>query len=143
MTSDVALPACVVAGINDATCLRDGWHERERDGRCGIAYRAAGERGALEVGRQASAGRLWCLISGPRGLAEEALQGEIIIGGQSHKLQLDADLWVLRSFPLPEGEPGAPLRIELRLPDPPCPDRVLHNGDGRRLGWFVSALWQE
>jgi hypothetical protein len=131
----------VIAGANDFPHFVQGWHDRERDGRCGVVYRAAGPRARLRLGHVPGAATLWMLLSGPRGLCAAPLTGRVTIAGRAHEVRLDEDLWVVRGFPLAEPSPQT-LEIELELPDAPCPDDVLRNGDGRRLGWFLAAAWQ-
>lgn len=136
----------LVAGENDYPHFAEGWHERTADGRCAVEYRsAAGREGIIVLRRASSATRVVLLLSGPRGLVTEVLRGTISVNGAEVPLQLDADLWVIREVPLPPADTQGDDRLEIRLvlPDPPCADDVLHNGDTRRLGWYVSAVWQE
>jgi len=133
----------VAAGVNDYPHFADGWHDRTADGRCGIEFRpAAGERGVIKLARQTGARELVVLYSGPRGMAPGALCGALVVNGASHPLRLDADLWRILRVPLP-AQTSDELLLEFLLDDPPIPDTVLHNGDSRPMGWFVSAVWQE
>ncbi|MDK2972308.1 MAG: hypothetical protein PWP23_2063 [Candidatus Sumerlaeota bacterium] len=138
--TDAVLANAVVIGTNDFPHLTRGWHARETDGRCGVAFRACKGTGALRLAAPVGAKSVHLLLSGPRGLCQGALRGTAAVNGTPHELDLDADLWVMRSFPL---SPAAEVEVELLLNDAPCPDEVLGNGDGRRLGWFLAAAWVE
>lgn len=136
----------VVAGENDYPHFAQGWHDRSRDGRCAVEYRAvSGEEGVLVLRRSPAATRLMLLLSGPRGLSEGPLRGSIVLNETVHAIELDFDLWVVREIPLPKSADDSPQGLCARfvLPNPPCPNDVLHNGDSRRMGWYVSAAWQE
>ena len=136
------LETVVLAGRNDHPQYESGWHGRERDGRCGVVYRSGEAEAVLRLRRQEGARRLCLLMSGPRGLARETLRGSLAINGIEQALELGADVWVLREFDLP-ADGCQELRVVFSLPGAPCPDDVLHNGDARRLGWSLSAAWQE
>ncbi|MCB2153631.1 hypothetical protein KQI84_01995 [bacterium] len=138
----LVLDTAALAGRNDHPHYESGWHERERDGRCGVVYRAGRKESVLRLRRREGAKRLCLLISGPRGLVEDTLRGTLQINESCIDLELDADVWTIREVELPEDESDE-LRVLLTLPGAPCPDEVLHNGDPRRLGWFLSAAWQE
>lgn len=137
----VVLPAIVVGALGESQ-LADGWHDRERDGRYGIPFRAAGERGVLHLRRTPGSRQLLLIVSGAASLAPgRRLDGRIIINSRKYELPLEIDNWVLRRYPIESSR--AVLEVRLELANPPVPDRVLHNGDARRLGWFLSAIWQE
>ncbi len=134
--------SAIVVGSVGEEQLVEGWHAREVDGRAGIPYRAGNGRAVLVLRRQTDARRLWLLISGPVGLTGSPIEGRAHVEGRRHQLPLAVDAWVLRRYPLePAGENL--LRIELTLPEPPIPDRILGNGDVRALGWYLGAAWQE
>jgi hypothetical protein len=145
MTAPAHAPRAA-AGANDHPHFAEGWHVRERDGRCGIPYRACGARAVLVLARQSGARRVQVLMSGPRGLAHADLTGALEVEdakgsvASRTRLHLGADLWVVRSLELPAGE--GPIRLVFHADAPVCPEEVLGNGDPRRLGWFVSAAWQ-
>ncbi len=134
------LSAIVVGKFGENQMVR-GWHEREEDGRYGIPYRAASGEAVLYLKHPPEATRLHVLLSGPVGLKGQALDGRIIIDKKKYQLPLDVDGWVLRTYPIDVMKDA--LRVRLTLPDPVVPDAVLHNGDARALGWYVSAVWQE
>lgn len=132
----------IVVGRHGESQLLTGWHDREIDGRSGVAYRASGEVAMLELLRQQGTGELRVLLSGPVGLTESrALIGRLTVNGRRHEVPLAVDAWVLRVFPLESHRDRLTIRLE--LPDAPVPDHVLSNGDARRLGWFLSAIWQQ
>jgi hypothetical protein len=70
-------------------------------------------------------------------------------GGPALPLELDVETWVLRRMDVPEGlrehalEEARSLRLSLSMHEELVPDRVLKNGDARRLGWLVTAVWQQ
>ncbi|MEQ8820506.1 MAG: hypothetical protein RLY93_09690 [Sumerlaeia bacterium] len=135
----------VVCGRNDHPHFVEGWHDRERDGRCGVSYRAANGSGLLRLRRQPGARRLHLLLSGPAGLTPSPLAGLLAFPtSQSppHPLSLHHDQWALREIALPGDLAGDTIDLRLTLESPPCPDEVLRNGDGRRLGWYVAGVWQ-
>lgn len=130
----------VVGRFGEEQMLR-GWHERERDGRYGIPYRSSTDDGMLVLRRRPNTGKLWVLISGPVALHGGNMAGYLIIDRQKYELPLTADIWALRDFPIISDDPI--LRVRLYLRSPIVPDRLLHNGDARQLGWYLSAVWQE
>lgn len=137
-----ALPTSFAVGTADIRCFGDGWHERQRDGRCAVLYRASREAGRILLARDPAARELCVLLSAPVGLMPNAaFSGEIAVDGRTHSLQLDGDWWVVRRQPLPESKDET-LAIELRATSLACPDDILRNGDRRRLGWYVAAAWQ-
>lgn len=131
----------IVVGRHGERQLVEGWHDRERDGRNGVAYRAGGESAMLELARLRGATSIHLLVSGPIGLTGASLDGRITINGRRFKLPLAVDSWVLRVYTLETSR--SRLMIRLELPNAPVPDRILGNGDPRKLGWFLSAVWQE
>lgn len=138
----VQLASIAAAGINDgAGHFLEGWHERTRDGRAAIPYRASARDGAIHIARVIGAKKVHLLLSAPVGVAKHALSGHLVINDVRHPLSLDVDAWVLRSFPIPQAD-GDVLRIELHADTPVIPDEFLRNGDGRALGWYVSIVWQ-
>lgn len=132
----------LIAGTNDYPHFAAGWHERQTDGRCGVRYRAANGTGHVVLRRHRGAASVCALLSGARGLRDTPLAGTVVVDGEVYEVALDADLWVLRRFPLRKGT-GETVSLLFDMPGAPCPDEVLGNGDGRRLGWFVAAVWQE
>ena len=122
--------------------MREGWHEREVDGRCGIPYRASGREATLTIKRVQGARGLHLLISGPCGLSNQPLRGSVRMGNLDHRLLVTVDAWVWRSFPLPPGDDET-LEVTIVTYEPIVPDKHLKNGDARVIGWFVSAVWQE
>jgi len=134
----------VITGWNDHPHFGGGWHERERDGRIGVPYRSANGCGVINLRRGPTARSLMVLMSGPRGLATDALVGRVLVDGEAHACRLDVDSWVLRTFPLPPLDAkDAVLSVVFELDGPPRADDTLHNGDYRPLGWYVSAVWLE
>ncbi|MCC5874816.1 MAG: hypothetical protein JJU11_01230 [Candidatus Sumerlaeia bacterium] len=131
----------IVIGRHGERQLMDGWHERERDGRCDVSYRAGKEAATLELARLRGAKKIHLVLSGPIGLTSAPLDGRITINGRRHELPLAVDSWVLRVYPLETSR--SQLSIRLELPNAPIPDQILKNGDARKLGWFLSAIWQE
>lgn len=136
------LDTIVAVGLNDPGHFGEGWHERTRDGRAPIPYRACGRAGAITMRRGPGARRLHVLLSAPVGVGGKPVAGAITVGGERHELTVGSDAWVLRSFPLP-AVPDGVLRVSFSCDQPVVPDRFLHNGDGRELGWYVSAVWQD
>lgn len=132
----------IVIGCFGEELLRDGWHEREHDGRSGIPYRACGGIGTLALRRVPGARGLHLLVSGPSGLSYNPLRGMVRICGAEHRMLLTVDAWVWRSFPLPPQGTDS-LEIELCASEAIVPHHHLRNGDARSLGWFLSAVWQE
>jgi hypothetical protein len=138
----MSLSSIAAAGINDgAGHFLAGWHERTRDGRAAIPYRASAAEGALRLARVPGAKRVHVLLSAPVGVAGRALTGAIAINDTRHALRLDVDAWVLRTFPIPANA-GDELAITFHADTPVIPDELLRNGDGRALGWYVSIVWQ-
>lgn len=82
------------------------------------------------------------LLSAPVGVAGRGFTGTISIDGGKRPLEVGVDAWVLRSFDLPPGEAGT-LDVTFSCDDPIVPDEFLHNGDGRSIGWYISAVWQD
>lgn len=120
-----------------------GWHAQQFDARCGVPYRAADGCGTVRLARQRGAHRICVLLSGPAGIGRGgAASGEIEVDGRAHPVELRGDWWCVRRVPLAAGGEEE-VSVRFRLRDAPCPDDVLHNGDLRRLGWYVSAVWQE
>lgn len=160
-------PTLVVVGLNEAGWLRGSWHEPERDGRNGVVFRATQREQAevrigiprpapTDAGRIAPQRRVSLLFSGSPTLLGKPLRGEmtlVALGAEDRELQvlgsapleLAADCWAVRSIDLPA--PGASalgrevvaLALRLTIEEPVIPDRMLHNGDVRALGWHVSA----
>ena len=138
------LATAVSAGRNDFPHFVEGWHDRERDGRTGIAYRASKPVARFELARDPNATHLCILVSAPRGLCAADLQSTVSLHGAPELLiTFQNDLWVLRRIPLPDSDGESPLSLQIKTPEAPCPDDLLHNGDGRRLGLFLGAAWQE
>lgn len=136
-----ALRSSIVVGRHGEGQLREGWYDRERDGRHGVPYRACARSGLLEVARLSGATTLMLILSGPVGLVGGPLRGRLTVNGRRFELPLDVDAWVLRRYPLESGR--AVVQVRLELDAAPVPDKVLQNGDTRVLGWFLSAVWQE
>lgn len=136
------LPAIVVGRFGEHQ-LRTGWHERQTDGRNGIPFVATTAEAELLLQPAPGARTLQLLLSGPVGLAGNPLEGNLSIAGNDHPLRLTVDTWVWRSVALPPDPDDQHWKIRLRMPRPVVPDTILHNGDGRRLGWYLSAIWQE
>lgn len=143
MGDDVTGPASIAAaGINDAAGhFLSGWHERARDGRVAIPYRASAAQGTVRIARVPGATRLHVLLSAPVSVAGRALGGAIFIEDTRHDLRLEVDAWVLRTYPLPSSLLDS-LTIRFSADTPVIPDVYLRNGDGRALGWYVSMVWQ-
>ena len=136
------LDSVVAAGLNDAGHFQEGWHERSRDGRAPIPFRACGRTGSIHLRHVQVARRLHILMSAPVGVAGRPISGTAHICGERHALILEVDAWVLRTFDLP-ADAGPILTVSFSCDDPVVPDNVLRNGDGRELGWYVSAIWQD
>ncbi|MDX2176844.1 MAG: hypothetical protein SF028_10270 [Candidatus Sumerlaeia bacterium] len=138
-------PTALVVGLNDSACLGGGWHERERDGRCGLPYRATGPSAELRLAPAPGARGLALLVAAPVDLLGAPARGALLIEAGAvplrAPLELRHDGWVLRRFPLKD--PRGVIAIRLEADRAIVPDHALRNGDGRALGWFVSAVWQE
>lgn len=135
------LADAIIVGRAGENQLLEGWHERETDGRYGIPYRAATEDGRLKLRWRSTSKTLNLIVSGPLALHGGEMNGYLIVNRQKYELPLRVDTWVLRSFAI-EHE-GPELNVRLYLKEVIVPDHVLHNGDARRLGWYLSAVWQE
>jgi hypothetical protein len=134
------LPYIVVGRAGERQLLQ-GWHEREADGRNGIPYRASAPEGELVLEAVPGATKLHVLVSAPVGLAGHPLEGRIVFNKQKFALPLAIDHWMHRVFPL-ESKRDV-LQVRLYLKEGIVPDSILHNGDPRKLGVFLSAIWQE
>ncbi|MCC7392015.1 hypothetical protein IT571_06610 [Candidatus Sumerlaeota bacterium] len=142
-TTQVVNPrlSSIVVGKFGENQMVKGWHEREVDGRSGIPYRASGGESVFYLKHPPLATKLYLLLSAPVGLRSTPLDGRIVIDKLKYQLPLAVDGWVLRTFPIECAKQA--IRIKLMISDPVVPDTVLHNGDARALGWFLSAVWQE
>ncbi len=141
MIAPESLQPAIVVGRYGENQLGEGWHERETDGRYGIPYRASSHDATLVLRREQNANTLHILMSGSLGLAPAGLEGAVRIGERLFPMKLSADAWVLRKIPLVDL--GETLEIRFLMPNPIIPDYVIHNGDARALGWFLTAIWQE
>ena len=135
------LPLIVVGRCGESQLVQ-GWHEREQDGRFGIPYCASGASARLALRAIDNPRWLCLLLSAPVGLTTRGvLAPRITFNKKRHELPLQLDSWVLRSFKL---EPRkAFIEVRFEVPDAVVPDAVLKNGDARKLGVFLSAIWQE
>lgn len=134
------LPVIVVGKMGESQML-EGWHERERDGRNGIPYRASRRDSTIVLRRDFRMRRLGILLSGPVALHGEPMDGRVVINRRKYELPLGVDAWVIRSFPIETRREI--LKIHIILEHPIVPDAILNNGDARELGWYISAVWQE
>ena len=131
----------IVVGRCGEGQLLSGWHERENDGRSGLPYRASGPEATLVLRVQETATVLHLLVSGPVGIAGRPVDGRIIFNNRKFEVPLRVDHWVLRSYPLEVNRPL--LQVRFQIASPVIPDLVLANGDPRKLGIFLSAIWSE
>ncbi len=132
---------CVVGEFGEAALIK-GWHERERDGRSGIAFRAARAEAFIRLKRADGARQLSVIVSGMVSCLDEKMTGEIVINGNFYPISLGSELWVCRSFPLNQ-EMTKQIEIKLIAHTSVIPAKVLNNGDAREIGWKLSAIWQE
>lgn len=132
----------ILVGTYGEGQLGDGWHERERDPRSGIPFRASDREATFVLKRTPGARGLHFLLSGPCGMSNQPLRGSVRMGSHDHRLLVTVDGWVWRSFPLPPSDEET-LEVTLATYEPVVPDKHLQNGDDRLIGWFVSAIWQE
>lgn len=132
----------VVAGINDPLhCVR-GWHERTVDGGTGIPHRPTSAEAELRLRQHPDATKLWLLLSAPVGVAGHALETTLRINeSDGIPVRFLRDTWQLVPVPLVPG--AGELCVRFHCAAPLVPDRVLHNGDGRALGCYFAAAWQE
>ncbi len=151
-------PSLVLMGFNEGGLLAEGWHDVERDGRNGVAYRATKRAASLRVGRPRGPRALFVLLAGSPSLLGRPMRGEIRVSAipgsaepapghpgvptQRLEVSLREDAWVIRSLSL-EGTESDELLVEIAAEDLAVPDRTLHNGDIRGLGFYVSAVWCE
>lgn len=136
------MSAAIAVGINDAAGFREGWHERQRDGRAEIPYRATGKTATIHLDILPGARSLHLLLAAPCGLAGESIVGTLHVGNApAVPLRIDCDVFVLRTVPIPRGTVGETM-IHFTVANPIVPDRILRNGDGRTLGFYLSAVWQ-
>lgn len=131
----------LIIGASNESPLIEGWHERQRDGRNNIPFRAAKKTGVIQLSVPENSSTVNLILSGPVGIIQSPVMGTISINGKEHSLELAVDAWVLRSFPITEKTET--LNIRLTLPTPVVPDSHLQNGDARQLGWYLSAVWVE
>ena len=139
----VHLSDTIIVGRVGENQLAEGWHERETDGRYGIPYRSTTDDGHLRLRRRPGATRLYTILTGPVSLHGGRMHGYMIVNRQKYELPLKVDTWVLRSFDIDPDPQATDLHVRLYLKDPIVPDHVLHNGDARKLGWYLSAIWQQ
>jgi hypothetical protein len=135
-------PLEILVGMNDGSFFRRGWHERERDGRTDIPVRAMGDEAEIFwPARPERGGLMRLLISAPVSLIGEPATGSITFGDTRMPLRIEFEGWFVRTVMVPaDGMVG---HVRLTCDNPVVPDQVLRNGDGRRIGWRVSALWIE
>lgn len=134
--------AAIAVGINDATSFGDGWHERQRDGRAEIPYRATGKSATIHLRILPEARTLHLLLAAPCGLAGESIVGTLHVGdAPAVPLRIECDVFVLRNIPIPRDSAGETM-LHFSVANPVVPDRILRNGDGRTLGFYLSAVWQ-
>lgn len=131
----------IVVGRCGENQLQSGWHERETDGRSGIPYRASGPDGTLVLSVRQDARKLHMLLSGPVGIAGRPIDARIIFNSKKFALPIGIDHWVHRSFAVEITRPL--LQVRFQVANPVIPDLILANGDPRKLGIFLSAIWTE
>ncbi|MBI1293144.1 hypothetical protein GC173_18210 [bacterium] len=131
----------IVVGRCGEGQLLTGWHEREADGRSGLPFRASGPDASLVLRVRQEATRLNLLVSGPVGIAGRPVDARIIFNNRKFEMPVGIDHWVYRSFPLEVHRPL--LQVRIQVASPVIPDLVLANGDPRKLGVFLSAIWSE
>lgn len=163
----------LLMGYNETGRLGEGWHDLERDGRTGTAYRATQAKADLTLPVPKGTHTLFMLYSGSPTLAGKTLSGrlELVLGEQnatgdtrdeagknakdasesgpgaegkeqkySAPLGLEHDTWTLCTMAL-DSEADGSGRLQIHADILVVPDRVLHNGDARALGFYVSAVW--
>jgi len=126
-------------GINETPRLGEGWHEREPWGG-GRAYRNTSERAFVPLD-PAWAGRPVAVLLSPNATgADGRMTLTLRVGGRTlARIEARDDRWRLVEATLPATlEDGDAL--ELAAEPVSVPDRVLHNGDRRRLGARVAAI---
>jgi hypothetical protein len=135
-----ALPFVVVGRCGEVQ-LESGWHEREQDGRNGIPYRATSPDAFLSLRAIPGATRLHLLVSGPVGIAQRPIDARIIFNRKKFELPIFIDHWAHRHYPL-EVTKGT-VQVRFKVAEPVIPDLMIGNGDPRRLGIYLSAIWME
>ncbi len=136
----VKSPAILI-GQSGEHQLDRGWHEREVDERSGLSYRASSNDAVFMLANPEDAQFLNLIISGPVDLHDEkSMRGYVIINRRKYELPLSVNSWVLRTYPLPE-QPASAYRVHLYIDKVIIPDEHLHNGDARKLGWFLNSAW--
>lgn len=139
-TENLKYPGIIVGKAGERQML-EGWHERERDGRFGIPYRASTASGSIVLKRIPGSQNLNMILSGPVPLHGGKMDGRIIVNRRKYELPLAVDIWVFRSYPIESSRDM--LEITFQIDNPVVPGNVIGNGDSRQLGWFLSAVWQE
>jgi hypothetical protein len=134
------LPMIVVGRCGENQLL-SGWHEREADGRSGVPFRASGPDASLVLRVHQEARHLYVLLSAPVGISGRPTEARIIFNTRKHALPVEIDHWVLRRYPLQVVRPL--LQVRIQVASPVIPDLVIANGDPRKLGIFLSAIWAE
>jgi len=156
--ASVLPPSFVLMGFNEGGWLGSGWHDLERDGRTGVQYRATQEKAEIRLLVPEGAAAVHVLLSGSPSLLGKPMTGRLEVhreggaegswgaaGGRGNRptgipVKLESDTWVVRRLAL-SPPLAAPVVVRILVDELVVPDRALHNGDARALGFYVSAVW--
>jgi hypothetical protein len=130
----------IIVGINDHLLLREGWHERTRDERCGVLYRPTDKEATFQMLLPGGDVEIVALLSASVSLSCGAIRGSLLYEGKNlGDFHLYTENWVIRRFPLPHA-PSGWVKLVLVIHNPFVPNDVLENGDFRLMGLSVASL---
>jgi len=136
----------IVFGKNESRYLREGWHEREVDGRVNFPYRSTMQVAEILMKILPETKYVFLLLAAPVSLLDSEQVGTIALAENQKviaekKITRNHDQWKLEVLEIPEIFTGE-AHLKIRSNSVGIPDKVLHNGDQRKFGWMVSAIWQ-
>lgn len=136
----------IVFGKNESRYLRDGWHEREVDGRVNFPYRSTMQEAGILLHILPHTKYIFLLIAAPVSLLDSEQVGTLsLLKDQSviteKKIIRNHDQWNLEMLEI-TGNITGEANLKIKSNSVGIPDKVLHNGDQRKMGWMVSAIWQ-
>ena len=133
----------LVVGVNDHHLCRDGWYDREIDGRFGILYRPMGKEASLDLFLPGGDLDIIVLASASITLCGGILRGRLAAQGNLlGKFHLDTENWTLQRFGF-SGAPQGWMRFSWRIDNPFIPHETLKNGDFREMGIYVVSVRME
>ena len=134
----------LAVGYNDFMLLGEGWHERSVDARSGVVYRPSKARAEFWLNVSEKHKAINLLLSASPTLIREKINFRLTCGDKTiGETRIEDDDWHLVKFPLPaevSAEGKQKLKFTLSVSPTFIPHLVLHNGDFRELGGYLSAV---